>query len=226
MNPARALGPQPPPRQRFMEFMQTVSTCDALCERENAALRAQVHDLIELLAAFDLCEIVDAHLSAVRERAFSRDIAPDAALLQVYRMERQLQQTAILNRLDGEFNERELVSGLSEQVESSLSFESSLSSGKRDGGSLQLRVGILEREVANLHLRQDLLLKTNPRLKTPAAVDGHGDDKMKILTQQQQRITELEKALATMSAKNAELKQQDCRYHEVEEILTEFSERQ
>ncbi|ETI50823.1 hypothetical protein L914_05524 [Phytophthora nicotianae] len=212
MDPARSPGAQLPQRQRFMEFVQTASTCDALCQRENAALRAQVHDLSELLAAFDLCEIEDAHLSAVRDRAFSRDITPDAELLQVYRVERQLQQAAVLNDL-------EQPSAASEQDESSSNAESV-------GGSLQLRVEILELEVANLHLRHDLLLETEPRLKTPAAVEeveGHSDT-MKTIQEHQQRITELETALATEQVRNAELEQQNRRYHEAEKILAEYSQ--
>ncbi|ETP48502.1 hypothetical protein F442_05760 [Phytophthora nicotianae P10297] len=221
MDPARSPGAQLPQRQRFMEFVQTASTCDALCQRENAALRAQVHDLSELLAAFDLCEIEDAHLSAVRDRAFSRDITPDAELLQVYRVERQLQQAAVLNDLEqpSAANEHEHVSAASEQDESSSNAESV-------GGSLQLRVEILELEVANLHLRHDLLLEMEPRLKTPAAVEeveGHSDT-MKTIQEHQQRITELETALATEQVRNAELEQQNRRYHEAEKILAEYSQ--
>ncbi|KAG3120894.1 hypothetical protein PI124_g870 [Phytophthora idaei] len=226
MDPARSLGAQQ--RQRLMDYVQTASTCDALYQRENAALRAQVHDLTELLAAFDLCEIEDAHLEAVRDRAFSRDVAPDAELLQVYRVERQLQQATLLNELDDELpqqpsaaNDRERVGGAPQQFESSSSAESC------DGGSLQLRVEILEREMANLHLRHDLLLGTNMTLKHPAAVEefaNHSDGTARTIKEQQQRITELEKALATESAKNAEQEQQNCRYHDVEKVLNEFSQ--
>ncbi|KAG7386146.1 hypothetical protein PHYPSEUDO_000578 [Phytophthora pseudosyringae] len=247
MNPERPRG-VPSQRQQWEDFVQFVSTCEALHEREKAALRAQVHDLTELLAAFDLCEIEDVHLSAVRDRAFRRDIAQDAEL-RLETLVRELeeeptQQTSAAN--DHGIQASDVPGQL----------DGSLSVSKRQVASLQLRVEGLERDVANLRLRHDLILETAPGLKHPAVktdadtdascpqpcagndiiemdaqrraeadtiLEKHEVPMKSVQGQQQQRILELETALAAELTKNAELAQQSCRYEEVEKILKEFS---
>ncbi|KAL3669665.1 hypothetical protein V7S43_005048 [Phytophthora oleae] len=238
---------------RLKEFLQTVSTCDDLHRQENAVLREQVHDLTELLAAFNLCEIEDAHLEAVRDRAFRRDIAPESELLEVYQLERQLQQQALLSALN---EERGASSGRRKESEQ---LESVASASKRDFEALQRRVGGLEQNVANLRLRHDLLLETAPRLKTPTVEEKPGhvnppspsggnetdshhrpevsnpdehavielatENMVNTIQEQKQRIVELEEALALEEGKNAKLAQQCHRFEKVEKILIEFNRR-
>ncbi|KAG1695613.1 hypothetical protein DVH05_019353 [Phytophthora capsici] len=226
--------------QRLKEFLRTVSTCDDLYRQENAVLREQVHDLTELLAAFDLCEIEDAHLMAVRDRAFRRDIAPESELLEVYQVERQLQQQALLSALN-------TTDGRRKEGESSAS--------KHDVDVLQRRVVGLEQDVANLCLRHELLLETAPRLMFPAVQENSSKDQHVVppsssaangevsnqdehavievatdsmantIQKQKQQIIELEEALALETDKSAKMEQQCHRYEEVEKILVEFKRR-
>ncbi|EGZ26888.1 hypothetical protein PHYSODRAFT_320763 [Phytophthora sojae] len=144
-------------RGGLKSLMQTVSTYDAMLQRENAALRAQVLDLTELLAAFDLSELHDAHLEALRDLVFQRDIAPDRELLQVYRVERQLQEQALYEVLGGEATKKiSAVSKDGKAGEVPGRFLSS-SSIEVDVKTLLERVEVLEREVVGLQLHRELL---------------------------------------------------------------------
>lgn len=249
-------------RGLLSSFVQTISTCDALRERENAALRAQVHDLTELLAAFDLCELQNPHLINVRDRAFQRDNAPAVELLRVYNVKRQLQQEALQNALDNEQDGE--ASEIPGHIENNLSV---VEKPALEVESLQQRVELLERELVILQLRQELLEETTPRLECPAGdtvadpasqdedpacpSSSAGSDTVEhdraeverlveqeervifeerveettrtMQKQQQQRIIDLENALATELAKNFALQQQNRRYQEVENILQQFN---
>ncbi|CAI5718711.1 unnamed protein product [Peronospora destructor] len=226
-------------RERFCSFVEIISTCDALREQENSALRAQVHDLTELLAAFDLCELQNSHLIAVRDRAFQRDFTPDEELLRVCCTERQLQQDSIQHALDQNPHD------LSSEVPGCLENNSSV---VVEIEGLQQRIELLEQEVILLHLRQELSEETTSRLQWPVAnVDGdhashdqdvktdqeqrdrrvceqHCEETTRTIQDQKERIVELENALATESNKNAALQQQIQRYRQVESILLEFSQ--
>ncbi|KAG6612744.1 uncharacterized protein IUM83_03138 [Phytophthora cinnamomi] len=149
-----------PERAALKSLMQTVSTCDAMLQRENAVLRAQIHDLTELLAVIDLFELQDVHLEAVRDRIFRRDIAPDRELLQVYRMERQLQHQDLDEALSGEATQKTSgvidtgkAGGVPEHLKSRSSVEIEVM-------ALQQRVEVLEREMVGLQLHQELLSET------------------------------------------------------------------
>ncbi|KAE9005839.1 hypothetical protein PR003_g17293 [Phytophthora rubi] len=246
--------------------MQTASTYDTMLQRENAALRAQVHDLTELLAAFDLSELHDVHLEAVRDRVFRREIAPDRELLQVYHVERQLQQQALYEALGGGATEKiSNVSdnGKSREVPGQLETSSSV---EVDVKALQQRVKVLEREVVGLQLHHELLSETttwsswstvdsdddqtaqvedaesssHPTRSAMLELDAHHraevdrlveqeeqasfgeecEDATGTIREQQQQIVELENALATESAKNAELQQLSRRFHQMARKLS------
>jgi hypothetical protein len=134
-------------RERLERFVQIVSSCDDLRDRENAALRAQVHDLTELLAAFDLCALQDAHLSAVRDRAFQRDLAPDRELLQAYFRERQVLEEELVAGMVGIAAERSSDPG--ESISSDVTEANTL--------PLPLRVELLEKDVLIVKLQNKLL---------------------------------------------------------------------
>eukprot|EP00644_Phytophthora_capsici_P015952 jgi/Phyca11/572766/estExt2_Genewise1.C_PHYCAscaffold_490255 len=148
---------------------------------------------------------------AVRDRAFRRDIAPESELLEVYQVERQLQQQALLSALN-------TTDGRRKEGESSAS--------KHDVDVLQRRVVGLEQDVANLCLRHELLLETAPRLMFPAVQENMATDSMaNTIQKQKQQIIELEEALALETDKSAKMEQQCHRYEEVEKILVEFKRR-
>ncbi|RQM17327.1 hypothetical protein DD237_001094 [Peronospora effusa] len=240
-------GAWPLQRERFGSFVETISTYDALCEQENLALRAQVHDLTELLAAFDFCELQNPHLIAVRDRAFQRDFIPDEELLRVCCMERQLQQESIQHALEDELAEQDMANcphGQSSEVSECLENHSSIVE-EIDG--LQQRIELLEQEVTILHLRQELSEETTSRSQwRVATVDGdqasqdqdtkkdqeqrdrhvseeQWEETTRTIQEQKERIVELEKALAMESDKNAAMQQQIHCYRQVESILLEFS---
>ncbi|TDH69157.1 hypothetical protein CCR75_006961 [Bremia lactucae] len=220
----------PPLHQRFQDYLQTNKACEKLYQRQVAALRAQLHDLSELLAAFELCDIKDTHLKTVRDRAFHRDIGFDTKKLELCLAERQLQEEI----LETEFSKHPNSMSTNEA--------SGLMDTNSDIESLQLRVEVLEREVAHLHLRHELLFETKlrPESESPkasAAETKHltnpektetfeklSNDMTKTINGQQEKIIALEKALAFKTAKFDELMQQNSRYNDVEKILKEFSQ--
>ncbi|CAH0473702.1 unnamed protein product [Peronospora belbahrii] len=235
----------------FPRSLQTLSTSDTLREHENEVLRDQIHDLTELLAAFDLCELQDSHLITVRDRAFQRDITPDIEVYRPYDMDyhRPLEQQDIQQALNEDSSEQTRSrSCYKEPSESSECFENS-SSIVLDMDSLQQRMELLEREVIILRLRQELSEETTSKLQWSAVnieashashdpnVDPDQAQRDRIvceqekqregiktaMQEQQERIAELEDTLATEVRKNAALQQQILRYSQVENILLEFS---
>ncbi|GMF65402.1 unnamed protein product [Phytophthora lilii] len=251
-------------RKDFKSFMETVLTCERLLQKENTALRAQVHDLTELLANYDLCELHDAHLTIVRDRAFGRDIAPDRELLQVYLLEQQVQSRTLLSTLNVGPSEQYCaaneVGHVSGHRESSVSAEHHA----LEVMSLRDRVGVLEREVVSLQLRHKSLEEATLRLACAVAneVDQEEDaerpsphtsskyvqldtehqaavnhlvelderaifdegysSSARTIREQQERILDLERAIAATSARNTVLQQQNRRYHEMANTLSEI----
>ncbi|GMF56810.1 unnamed protein product [Phytophthora fragariaefolia] len=252
-----------PPPEQLKSFMWTVSTCDAMFQRENAVLRAQVRDLTELLTAFDLCKLKDAHLKVVRDRTLRRDTALDRELLQVYRKEQQLQLQALHEALDGKLSKRSSGVGFGKAEK----FPGQrIPSVEAEIKALRLRVEMLELEVANLHMQHELRSEATawsgystaesedghtfqvdePKYPSPssataaveldaqhqaeverlvqleerASVGEEDAESARTIHKQQQQILELEKALATASAKNSVLQQQNRRFRQ---MATEFS---
>uniref|UniRef100_M4BIM2 Uncharacterized protein n=1 Tax=Hyaloperonospora arabidopsidis (strain Emoy2) TaxID=559515 RepID=M4BIM2_HYAAE len=229
----------------YLSFVQIISICDDLRKQENSALRAQVHDLTEMLAAFNLCELQDPHLIAVRDRAFQRDITPEVDLLEFFSTERKLLHEVIQSAVeDGDLKEdiASKLHGECRKVSECLEPSSSVA----DKSDLELeclhqRVELLEREVVILRLRQELLEETTPRIECPSVkIDDDQDIKQeqkergipcnkppneptKAGQEQQERIVELEDALTTQLAKNAALRQQSRGYRKVQTILQELS---
>ncbi|CEG45187.1 uncharacterized protein PHALS_01502 [Plasmopara halstedii] len=150
-----------------VDFNRIEATCGAQYRRENAALRAQVHDLSELLAAFELCDIEDEHLKSVRDRAFQRDITPDIKVTGCNRGDCQLQQETQRRGLSGGISDYRTAS---EDLGKVGCFRCT---SEGEIHSLQLRVEVLERELANLDLRHNLLLTTIQRSQLLATVHGN-----------------------------------------------------
>ncbi|CAI5734746.1 unnamed protein product [Hyaloperonospora brassicae] len=238
--------------ESYLSFVQATSTCVDFREQENSALRAQVHDLTELLAVFNLCGLHDPHLIAVRDRAFRRDITSNLGLLQAYDTKRQMLQESIRS----EMKNKEIVEGVTRECHQECSKVSEcLDSGssvldKSDSAldCLYQRVELLEREVVILRLRQELLEETTPRLECPSGnveadqtsqdqdveneqeqrerdvlLSKCWDESTRTTREQQERIAELEDALTLETAKNAALQQQSRGYRKVQTILQEFS---
>uniref|UniRef100_A0AAV1U6J3 Uncharacterized protein n=1 Tax=Peronospora matthiolae TaxID=2874970 RepID=A0AAV1U6J3_9STRA len=228
----------------YLSFVQIISICDDLREQENSALRAQVHDLTEMLAAFNLCELQDPHLIAVRDRAFQRDITPEVGLLEFFSTKRRLLQEVIQSAVDGDLKEdiASKLHGECRKVSECLEPGSSVADeSDQELECLHQRVELLEREVVILRLRQELLEETTPRIECPSVkIDADQDIKheqrergnfcnepsyepTKVVQEQQERIVELEDALTTQLAKNAALRQQSRGYRKVQTILQELS---
>ncbi|KAI9907735.1 hypothetical protein PsorP6_016575 [Peronosclerospora sorghi] len=224
-------------QERILDFIRTR---EALRDEESSALRDQVYDLTELLAAFDLCELHDPHLIAVRDRAFQREITADIELpIQVQSLRRELQQLVTPDVL---------ITGSIEQTVGNIDTQvPEYSDDVRKTDSkvefLQERIELLERDIVILRLRQELLEETTPRLESATAnyeddgieiapgqedlgvFDDHRNESTTAMQEQDDRIAYLENALEMESAKNAVLKQQTIRLRQVENILQDFSRR-
>ncbi|KAH7474055.1 hypothetical protein KRP22_005174 [Phytophthora ramorum] len=213
------------PRRRFHSYVRTVSACDDILERENAVLRAHVHDLTELLAAFDLCELQDGHLKAVRDRAFRRDIAPERELLQVHHFERWQQQEVLLRVL----NAKQDVESDSGKTSKALDEISRVH--ERDLAFLRQRVDVLERDVGNLRQRNELLERPSgcpdtEAHQTAVDLDKEQDKRLgeatKTVLELQKKVCRHQKAVAAQLAESAVQQKQSSRYNKIAHALAEF----
>ncbi|RLN50819.1 hypothetical protein BBJ29_002315 [Phytophthora kernoviae] len=175
-------------QKHFKDFVQTVAVCDELQQRKNAALRAQVHDLTELLAGYDLASLQNTHLEIVRDRAYRRDIAPDGDLLRVYQSERR--SATMLGDVTSD--------GEAVQMDSVDNTESppSVSGNERLEPDARQRARV-ERLVAE---------------EEQAMIQKPCERATKTIREQQQKIAVLEDTVATQANRNESLERENRRF--------------